>query len=319
MSRPDTVTVFAPASIGNVAVGFDVLGAAVEGLGDRVTVRRLDEPVVRVGGLTGRAKGLPTDPTDNTASAALIDLREAHGIDDGFEVSIEKGIPLNAGLGGSAASAVGAVVAAAALLPETFDCDALLSHALAGEVVASGDVHPDNVVPCLYGGLALTQSIDPPDVISLPVPSALRCVLVRPDGAVATKDARGCVPDTLPVSTATQQMAHLGAFVAGCFQDDLELIGRALCDRIAEPHRAHLVSGFSDVQVAAQRAGALGCSLSGSGPTLFAWCDGPAEAEAVRAAMTGAFARHEAETEAWVTTVAGRGATVVNEANKRRA
>jgi homoserine kinase len=308
------VTVFAPASMGNVAVGYDVLGAAVEGLGDRVTVRRLDEPVVRVGSITGRVTDLPTHPPDNTATAALLDLHEARGLDFGFDVSIEKGIPLGSGLGGSAASAVGAVVAAASLLPETVSRDALLPHALAGEAVASGDWHPDNVAPCLYGGLVLTREMDPPDVISIPVPTRVRCVLVRPEQVLNTREARACLPETLPLADATRQTAHFGAFIAGCYRDDLALIGRALRDLIVEPHRASLVPGFADVQAAAMEAEALGCSLSGAGPTLFAWTEGDDAAHSVRDAMIEAFTQHDVPTEAWISTIPETGARVVDPA-----
>jgi homoserine kinase len=303
-------TVFAPASMGNVAVGYDVLGSALDCVGDRVTVRRLKDPVVRIGSITGRVTDLPTAPSDNTATAALLDLQETRTLDFGFEVSIEKGIPLGSGLGGSAASAVGAVVAAGHLLPETVTRDELLPHALAGEAVASGALHPDNVAPCLYGGLVLTREMDPPDVISIPVPTGVRCVLVRPDQVLPTREARACLPETLPLADATRQTAHLGAFVAGCYRDDLALIGRALRDLIVEPHRAALVPGFEDVQAAAMDAGALGCSLSGAGPTLFAWCDG--DGETVRGAMVDAFARHDVPTEAWISTVPEQGARVVD-------
>jgi len=300
-------TVFAPASTGNVAVGYDVLGAAVDGLGDRVTVRRLEEPTVRIDTITGRVTDLPTHPPDNTATAALLDLQEARSLDFGFEVAIEKGIPLGSGLGGSAASAVGAVVAAAHLLPEAGDPAALLSHALAGEAVASGARHPDNVAPCLHGGLVLTREMDPPDLVSLPVPTGVRCVLVRPDQVLGTREARACLPETLPLADATRQMAHLGAFVAGCYRDDLALVGRALRDGIAEPHRASLVPGFADVQTAAMEAGALGCSLSGAGPTVFAWCE-DGETDRLRDTMTGAFAQHDVATETWVSAIPEQGA-----------
>ena len=301
-------TVFAPASMGNVAVGYDVLGSAVGGLGDRVTVRRLEEPVVRVGSITGCVTDLPTTPADNTATKALLDLRETRDVDGGFEVSLEKGIPLGSGLGGSAASAVGAVVAAAALLPGQWTEDELLPHALAGEAVASGDIHPDNVAPCLYGGLVLTREVDPPDVVPIPIPDSIRCVLVHPDRVLNTRDARACLPDQIPLSASVRQTAHLGAFVAGCYRDDLALVGRALRDLIVEPHRASLVPGFSDVQAAALEAGALGCSLSGAGPTLFAWCDGEGDAAVVRDAMTEAFARHDVPTEAWIAAIPEQGA-----------
>ena len=308
------VTVFAPASMGNVAVGYDVLGAVLDGIGDRVTARRLDEPVVRIGEITGRVPDLPTTPADNTATAALLSLREERDLDVGFEVSIEKGIPLGSGLGGSAASAVGAVVAAAHLVSEPLDRDDLLPHALAGEAVASGDWHPDNVAPCLYGGLVLTRAMDPPDVVPIPVPSDVRCVLVHPDQVLNTRDARACLPESVPLADATRQTGHLGAFIAGCYRDDLALIGRSLRDLLVEPHRAPLVPGFADVQAAAMEAGALGCSLSGAGPTLFAWCqDG--EAKTVRDAMTAAFAQNDVPTEAWVSPIPEQGARVVDSAS----
>jgi homoserine kinase len=308
------VTVFAPASMGNVAVGYDVLGSALNCVGDRVTVRRLEKPVVRVGRITGRVTDLPSAPTENTATMALLDLQEAWDLDVGFEVSLHKGIPLGSGLGGSAASAVGAVVAAAKLLPGSYSLDELLPHALAGEAVASGAIHPDNVAPCLYGGLVLTREVDPPDVVPIPIPDRIRCVLVRPDRVINTRDARACLPESLALADSVRQTAHLGAFVAGCYRDDLELIGRALRDLIVEPHRAALVPGFADVQAAAMDAGALGCSLSGAGPTLFAWCDGPTEAEAVRDAMTTAFAQHDVPTEDWVSRIPEQGARVVEPA-----
>ncbi len=306
----DAVTVFAPASMGNVAVGYDVLGGALDGLGDRVTVRRLDASTVQVGAITGRVPDLPTAPADNTATVALQSLRDAAGMDGGFEVSIEKGIPLGSGLGGSAASAVGAVVAGADLLPGAWSQEDLLPHALAGEAVASGDLHPDNVAPCLFGGLVLTREMDPPDVVPIPVPSNLRCVLVHPDQVLPTREARACLPDTIPLSESVRQTAHLGAFVAGCYRDDLALIGRALRDLIVEPHRAELVPGFTDVQDAALSNDALGCSLSGAGPTLFAWCEGAGQAERVREDMMEAFAQHDVSTEAWISPIPSEGARI---------
>ena len=305
------VTVFAPASMGNVAVGYDLLGSALDGLGDHVTVRRLEEPVVRIGTITGRVTDLPTAPSDNTATVALRSLQKTADVEGGFEVSIEKGIPLGSGLGGSAASAVGAVVAGAALLPDSWSANELLPHALAGEAVASGDLPPDNVAPCLFGGLVLTREMDPPDVVSIPVPSNVRCVLVHPNRVTPTREARACLPEEIPLSDSVRQTAHLGAFVAGCYRDDLALIGRALRDLIVEPHRAALVPGFADVQEAAMEAGALGCSLSGAGPTLFAWCKDPSDAEQVRDVMVEAFTQHDIPTEAWISPIPPKGAHVV--------
>jgi homoserine kinase len=304
-------TAFAPASIGNVAVGYDVLGGVLGiGVGDRVTVRRLDEPVVRVGAVTGREMDLPRDPRDNTATAGLVRWVEENDLDHGFEVSIEKGIPLGSGMGGSAASAVGGVVAANAVASTPLPDDDLFRYALLGEAVASGSIHPDNVAPCFYGGLVLTRAVDPPDVVSIPTPDAIRCVLVHPHRTVETREARQRVPPEIPLEEVVRQTANMGAFVAGCYRNDLDLIGRSLRDCIVEPRRAGLVPGFAEVQSAAMNAGALGCSLAGAGPSLFAWARAD-DAETVRDAMTRAFNDHDSATDAYISRADGPGARLV--------
>lgn len=302
-------TAYAPASIGNVAVGYDTLGCIADVAGDRVTVRRIDEPVVRVGEIDGMVTDLPDDPALNTATAGLLKMREELDLPFGLEVDLDKGIPLGSGMGGSAASAVGAAAAANAVLDEPMSVDRVFRYALAGEAVASGAIHPDNVAPCLYGGVVLTREIDPPDVISLPVPNGVRCVLVHPEHTVATREARAKLPKSLPYADITRQTAHIGAFVAGCYRGDVELLGRALRDFIVEPYRADLVPGFEFVQSAAMEAGALGCSLAGAGPSCFAWVR-ESDADAVRSAMVDAFASAGCKATGWVTRLDGTGARV---------
>lgn len=310
----DEATARAPASIGNVGVGYDVLGCAMAGIHDRVTVRRLETPTVRVegieaGGVEGSDVPIPSDPAENTATAGLLRMIDERGLGHGFAVTLEKGIPLAAGMGGSAASAVAGVVAANALLDAPLAREDLLRYALVGEAVASGAAHPDNVAPSLFGGLVLTREVDPPDVISVPVPDRIRCVLVHPDRTIATREARAKVPGEVPMADVVRQTAHLGAFVAGCYRDDLDLIARSLRDWLVEPHRSDLVPGFRDVQAAAREAGALGCSLSGAGPSLFAWCDADA-APAVRTAMIEAFEENGVEAEGWAAAPDPAGAQV---------
>jgi homoserine kinase len=319
-SFPDEATARAPASIGNVGVGYDVLGCAMGGVHDRVTVRRTEAPAVcieGIEGIEGAGAPLPTDPEENTATAGLLRMIDEEGLGHGFAVRLEKGIPLAAGMGGSAASAVAGVVAANALLESPLDREALLRYALVGEAVASGAEHPDNVAPSLFGGLVLTREVDPPDVISVPVPERVRFVLVHPDRTIATRDARAKVPEKVPMADVVRQTAHLGAFVAGCYRNDLALIARSLRDWLVEPHRAGLVPGFHEVQAAAREAGALGCSLSGAGPSLFAWCDADA-APAVRAAMVEAFEQAGVEADGWAAAPDPAGAQVVNAPKKGR-
>jgi homoserine kinase len=312
VTRPvsgDVATAYAPSSIGNVAVGYDVLGCIADAAGDRVTVERLDAPEVAVGRIEGTVTDLPRDPAKNTATAGLLRMVDDLALPFGFEVHLEKGIPLGSGMGGSAASAVGAAVAANALLDDPLPIDRVFEYALIGEAVASGAVHPDNVAPCLYGGVVLTREVDPPDVIHVPVPDTLRCVLVHPERTVATKDARARLPRTLPYRDIVRQTAHVGAFIAGCYQGDIDLIGRSLRDFIVEPYRADLVPGFPDVQRAAMDAGALGCSLAGAGPSCFAWARAD-DAESVRDAMTAAFSARNVRTEAWITRLDAPGAGI---------
>jgi homoserine kinase len=308
VSRPSRATAFAPASTSNLAVGFDLLGHPVAGPGDRVTVRRLSRPGVMMAPATGCAGPLPLDPAANTAGTAVSRLLADHAPELGLEVAIEKGIPLGSGIGGSAASAVAAVVAANALLDQPLEPDELFRYALLGEAVASGAIHGDNVAPSLFGGLVMVRAAEPPDVVRLPAPPALRCVLVLPRLRLDTRDARAVLPREVPLADAVHQCANLGGVVAGCFAGDLALIGRSLRDVLVEPHRAGLIPGFAAVQAAAMEAGALGCSISGAGPSLFAWCAGEDDAERARAAMVAAFAHHRVAAEAWTCPVDGPGA-----------
>lgn len=309
-SGEEAATAFAPASIGNMAVGYDVLGCAFGAVGDRVRVRRIAEPTVRVGSITGRVTDLPRDPEANTATVGLLRLIEDAGLPFGFAVDLEKGIPLGSGMGGSAASAVAGIVAAAALVEPALSPDALLHYALEGEQVASGARHADNVAPSLHGGLVLTTALDPPAVVPIPVPDAIRIAMVRPNLEIATHEARQVVPRTIPLETAVQQSAHLAGFIAGCYRGDLELIRRTLRDVLIEPHRAPLIPGFAAVRDAALEAGALGSSISGAGPTIFAWCDADETATAARQSMVEAFGRAGIEAEGWTGPPALRGAYV---------
>jgi homoserine kinase len=306
-----SATAFAPAGVGNVAVGFDILGHTLHSVGDHVTVRRTEERGVRIAGIEGLPDAIPLDPARNTATAGLMALAREMELPFGFEVHIRKGIPLGSGMGGSAASAVGALVAASAVLPRPLPPAALFGYALIGEAVASGAIHGDNLAPGLYGGLTLVRSTEPPDVIRIPVPARLRCVLVHPHLQLETRRAREVLGDSVPLGLFVQQSANLAGVLAGCYTDDLALIGRSLADVVVEPARERLVPGFRAVKAAALDAGALGSSLSGAGPSLFAWCDGDAVAARVREAMIAAFADQGIEAEGWTSPVDSPGARIV--------
>lgn len=302
---------FAPATVGNVGIGFDILGHTVEAVGDRVSARRVTQAGVRVVSIAGVVTDLPQDVERNTAGKAVLSLWQSKQADGGVELEIVKGIPLASGLGGSAASAVAAVVAANALLDAPATPLELLRFAMQGEQVASGSIHVDNIAPSLFGGLVLTVGIDHPRVKQIPVPPSIRCVLVHPHMRVATRDARGILSQTVTLSDFVWQTANLAGFISGCYSNDLDMIRDAFQDVIIEPQRQALIPGFRAVRAAAMECGALGCSISGAGPSVFAWCEAPS-AERARDAMVGAFAEHGQASDHWITSIEPRGARLVD-------
>lgn len=305
------VTAFAPASVANVAIGFDILGFSVDALGDRVTLKRIPEPKVVVRAIRGVVQDLPMEAEKNTAGRALQALIQSRRLPFGFEMEIDKGIPLASGLGGSAASAVAAVVAANALLPEPMTRIELLVAAMEGEAVASGSRHADNISPSLFGGLVLTVGIDHPRVKQIPVPERIHAVIVHPHLQVSTKQARAILSRTVNLSDFVWQTANLAGFISGCYTNDLDLIKASLEDVVIEKQRQVLIPGFSDVRASALERGALGCSISGAGPTVFALCL-ETDAVAVRDAMVSQFAGRSIETDHWIVPVQSGGAHVVS-------
>lgn len=304
------VRAFAPASVGNVAIGFDILGFSIDALGDQATVALTAEPGVRISAIRGVVQDLPLEAEKNTAGRALMAMREALGLAGGFELQLDKGIPLASGLGGSAASAVAAVVAANALLPEPCAPLQLLRFAVQGEAVASGSIHVDNIAPSLYGGLVLTVGIDHPRVKQIPVPESVRAVVVHPHMFLSTRQARAILKGSVQMADFVWQTANLAGFISGCYTADLDMLRESFEDVVIEPQRAALIPGFADVRRAALHCGALGCSISGAGPTVFAWCL-EAQADAVCAAMVAEFARHGLGTDHWISSVRPTGARVL--------
>ena len=307
-----TVTAFAPATVSNVACGFDVLGFALDSPGDEVSAR-LAPAGVRIDDIVGDAGRLSRDPARNTAGVAAQALLELIGESRGIALRIRKGLPLSSGLGGSAASAVASVVAVDALLDARLPLDALMRCAFEGERLGAGSAHGDNIGPCLYGGFVLVRQPNPPDVVRLPVPAGLTAVVVHPDLEIETAKARALLGDTVPLADAVRQWANLGAFVDALHRGDLAQLSRALEDTIAEPRRAPLVPGLAAIKRAAADAGALGCSLSGSGPSLFALCADQTVAERVAAAMTIAVRTSiGGEPQTYISPIATEGARVVS-------
>jgi homoserine kinase len=309
----DSVSAFAPASIGNVGVGFDMLGLALAGAGDRVLARRTDNDrvsVAEVRGLDGEIHPyLSTNADENTASIAAQALWDAHGGEGSVELKVHKGVPLQSGMGSSAASAVAAVVAANALLDSPLGVEALLPYALEGEKFASGGMHTDNVAPSLFGGLILSPEILLPNIIRLPTPAGVSVVLLHPDLQVNTAHARRVLPKSVSMKLWLDQQGLLAGFVHACASGDIDLIGKTLRDVIIEPHRKGNVPCFDEVVAAAYKSGALGCTLSGSGPSIFALCRDN-DARNLASAMEQACRAHGIGCQSWVSSMTAPGAHI---------
>ena len=291
---------YAPGSIGNVGPGLDVLGLAVAGLGDTVEAERRNEPGLVVA--DSGHPGLSADPRSHaSALAATAVLRRAGLEGSGVILRITKGLPLSAGQGGSAASAVAGAGAVNALFGYPLDSPALLEAALESESAVAGR-HADNVAPSLLGGLILVRSMEPLDIVHLPIAADLVFVLVHPAVAMRTRDARAVLPSSVSLELALHQAAQVGAIVAAAASGDAQLLGRAIDDRLAEPLRAPLLPGFVRAKAAAIEAGALGCSISGSGPTAFALAPDRDQADRIAAAMIAAYAKEGLDSTARITT-----------------
>lgn len=303
-----TATAFAPACVGNVGVGFDFLGHSIKGPGDHASVHRTQAPRVQISNIRGIAEGIPTDAARNTAGVALDSLRRRLKLEDGFAVELDKGIPLASGMGGSAASCVAALVAANALLEHPASAEMLYQCALDGESLASGARNGDNVGPILFGGLVIAT---PERVVPVNLPADWHCVLVHPQLQVQTLAARTRLREPFPLDAVVAQTANLALLITGCLRGEHELVRAGLRDVLIEPQRASLIPGFEQVKQTALNAGAMGASISGAGPSVFAWFTDKAAAEHAAPEMQAAFAEHGIGSRAWVSPIAGPAARII--------
>ncbi len=307
-----SVTAFAPATVANVGSGFDVLGFAVARPGDTVRARRRPAPGVTLRAVTGDAGRLPRDDR-NTAVVAVRMLLERLQQPFGVDLELRKGMPLASGLGSSACSAAAALHAVNRLAGEPLPPEELLPCALEAERVAAGAGHADNAAPALLGGFVLVRSSDPLDLVRLPVPAGLAAALLSPDVEIPTEAARRMLRKQIRLTDAVAQWGNLAALVASLYTGDLELMGRSLCDVVAEPVRAVLIPGFGRVKEAALANGAIGCSISGAGPAVFALAESKSRATVVGKAMQAAFRTAGLNAELYVSQINRSGPRVVEE------
>jgi homoserine kinase len=307
-----SVTAFAPGGIGNLGPGLDILGLALAGAGDTVKAEWSDVPGISI--LDSGHPDLPQDPARHTAGLAARAVLTLSGYrptrETGIALTVSKGLPLAGGQGGSAASAVASAVAVNGLLGNPLLPHQLVAACLTAEETVSGR-HADNIAPSLFGGIVLIRSLEPLDLVQLPVPDELWVVIVRPDQRLRTSQARSVLPQVLPLGLALHQAAQVGAVVAALASGDYGLLGRAIDDRIAEPARAGLLPGFAAAKLAALTAGALGSSISGAGPSAFALTRGPSIGQRVADAMITAYRTHGLQAEARIGRVDLQGARVI--------
>jgi homoserine kinase len=313
-----TVTAFAPATVANVGAAFDVLGFAIAQPGDTVTATIGSQPGVFIAEVHGDHGALSKDPLKNTAGVAITSLLEhlrqksPTYSSTGITISLTKGLPIGSGLGSSSASAVAALVAANEIFGSPLSRRELIPFAMEGERVACGAAHADNVAPALLGGFALIRSYDPLDIIHLPTPSGVWVTVISPELELKTRDARKVLRNSVALGTAISQWGNVAALVAGIFKSDLQLMGRALEDKIIEPERADLIPGYGAAKKAALEAGAAGCSISGSGPSLFALSDSSHLAQRVGAAMQDAFLKIGISSRVYTSLINSEGAVIAH-------
>ena len=306
----EQIKIFCPATIANISCGFDVLGVALDSVGDEMVIRKVLEKGIRITKLIGQ--DLPLQIEKNVAGVAGLALLAESDYEGGFEIEIYKKIKAGSGIGSSAASSAGAVWGMNQLLGEPFSNSKLVEFAMEGERLASGVAHADNVAPALFGGFTLVRSYEPLDIIPINSPSELYATVIHPQIEVKTSDSRKILKTNITLKDGIKQWGNVGGLIAGLFTEDYDLIGRSLVDHIVEPIRSILIPGFDDVKVNSMAAGALGCGISGSGPSIFAFSKGEDIAQEVALAMKTVYQNIEIDYDVHVSKINANGIKILN-------
>ncbi|MDE5417361.1 homoserine kinase [Labilibaculum sp. DW002] len=306
----DSIKVFAPGSVSNVGCGFDILGFAIDGIGDEMILSENDLNKISIKPIEGY-ENLPTEASKNVAGVAIQAMLDDLGSNQGFDIEIHKNIKPGSGIGSSSASAAGAVVAANELLGKPYSREQLVDFAMQGEVAASGDAHADNAAPTVLGGFCIVRAYDPLDVIQIESPKDLWCVVIHPQIEIKTKEARELLSAQVDLKKAIRQWGNVAGLISGLHQSDYNLIGRSLEDHIVEKQRKILIPEFDNLKQAVLEAGALGCSISGSGPSVFALANGRETADVIAAAMDTVFKRTDLDYKIYVSKVSDGGVKIL--------
>lgn len=301
--------IFSPATIANISCGFDVLGLALESIGDEMTIRKVSQKGVRITKITGQK--LPLEASKNVAGVAALALLKETDNPFGFEIEIEKRIKPGSGIGSSAASSAGAVWAINELLGKPFNTTDLVRFAMEGEKLATGVAHADNVAPAILGGFTLIRSYDPLDILTIHTPKELYATVIHPQIEVKTSDSREILKTNIPLKEAIKQWGNVGGLISGLYTENYDLIGRSLQDYIIEPIRSILIPSYDIVKKESLKAGALGCGISGSGPSIFALCKGERSAVHVANAMKNVYQNVDIDFEVHVSKVNEQGIKIL--------
>ena len=304
------IKLFCPASVANVSCGFDVLGFCLEPIGDEMVIRKTSKKGIHIIKIEGQK--LPLETHKNVAGVAGLALLEDYPCDHGFEIEIHKGIKAGSGIGSSAASSAGAVFGINELIGKPLIQKDLIKYAMKGEELASGSAHADNVSPVLLGGFTLVRCSQTPDVVSLPSPSELYATVIHPKIELRTSDARSVLKKKIHLEKATEQWGNLAALVSGLYTNDFDLIGRSLVDVVIEPYRSALIPGFQELKKAAIDSGALGCGISGSGPSVFALSKGSETAIRVKEEMDNIYKKFNIEYELHLSKINSKGIHIIS-------
>lgn len=306
----EEIKVFCPATIANISCGFDVLGVALDSVGDEMVVRKTKEAGIRITKLEGQ--NLPLETNKNVAGVAGLALLEKAEYTGGFEIEIYKKIKAGSGIGSSAASSTGAVWAMNHLLGNPFSQTELVKFAMEGERLASGVAHADNVAPALFGAFTLVRSYTPLDIVPIKNPPELYATVIHPQIEVKTSDSRKILKTTISLENGIKQWGNVGGLIAGLFMEDYDLIGRSLEDHIIEPIRSILIPGFDSIKEETIKAGALGCGISGSGPSIFTFSKGEETAQKVAEAMKKVYKNIGIDFDIHVSKINTQGIKIIN-------
>ncbi len=307
-----SIRAFAPATVANVCCGFDILGFAVDAPGDEVKLTLRDDAIIKITSITGDGGKLPREADRNTAGVAVISFLKSLGKEQGVDIELIKSLPLGSGMGSSAASGVAALVAINHLMGNPYTREQLVSHAMEAERIACGSAHADNVAPSLLGGFVLVRDYQPLDVVKISTTEKLYCTLVHPHLELKTEDSRRVLRPSLALKDVITQSGNIAGLMIGLTKPDYALIGRSLKDVIAEPIRSAFIPGFNNLRKVAIESGALGCGISGSGPTIFALSENEDHAVATGDAMQQEFLKHKLQSDVYVSKVNQEGARILN-------